>query len=284
MNRSPRPPDAAGECGALPTCSSPSPSATGRTKGVAPQVLTLLPLRCSAPFRHHHAILQIAPASRGSARRARLCCAHPGPGRRARRAGSRPRPPRFRPDRLGQDRGLRPRHGGAAHRRRPAGAVARAARPDRRADPRARAPGQPRARMALRQIGRPDRDLRRRHGPRQGAAACPTALRSSSARPVGFATISSVRLDLSALASSSSTKPTRCSTLAFARTSRRSSTPLHPRAGPCSFQPPCPSRSSPSPAASSATRCASRPSIRIAATVTLPTRRSPSRPPRSSMP
>ena len=47
-------------------------------------------------------------AARRRPRRARLCRAHPRPGRRARARDGRPRPAGLRPDRLRQDRRLRP--------------------------------------------------------------------------------------------------------------------------------------------------------------------------------
>ena len=127
-------------------------------------------------YRPHgpHALSEPPFAPRRGAVRARLCHAHPRPGRSARARGGGAGPDRLGPDRLGQDGGVRPGDGAAAaRRRRRRGLRARAAGADHRPDPRARAPGQPRARLALRPGRGPDRDLRRRNGRFEGAAGAP---------------------------------------------------------------------------------------------------------------
>ena len=196
-----------------------------------------------------------------------------------------PRPDRLRADRIGQDRRLRPRHGAAIARRAwPPAVHPRAARAGDRADPRARAAGQPRARMALCQGRGAHRDLRRRHGrvARAPPAQPGRADRRRHARPPARPSRARRARPSPTSRSSSSTRPTRCSTWASARISRRSSTRPRASAARCCSRRRCPSRSSRSPSATSATRCASRPSARIAAMATSPIRRSRSPRPTSS--
>ena len=141
----------------------------------------------------------------------------------------RPRPAGLRPDRLGQDRGLRPRRSrptllGEAERFDAAG---RAAGPGGGADARAGAAGRARAGLALRPDRRPRRRLRRRHGhPPRAARAGPGLPHRRRHARAGCATISSAATSTSRpCAPWCSTRPTRCSTWASARTSSSSSTP-----------------------------------------------------------
>ena len=136
------------------------------------------------------------------ARRARLCRADPRPGRRARGRGRRPRPAGLGPDRLGQDRRLRPRHGrraaGRPNASAVAGAAARAWSSPRPASWRCRSaaswPGSTPtagARVAT-CVGGMD--------PRRSAAPCRAARTSSSARPGRLRDhLERGKLDLSAL-------------------------------------------------------------------------------------
>ena len=149
----------------------------------------------------------------------------------------RARPDRLGADRLGQDRRLRPRHGARSCSR-------RRRRCRRRAQPLALVIA-PTRELAL-QVSRELIWLYGKAGARvatcvggmdpskERRALRARARTSSSARRGGCATISSAARSTSAgCARSCSTRPTRCSTWASARTSRRSSTPRRPSAARC---------------------------------------------------
>ena len=99
--------------------------------------------------------------------------------------------------------------------------------------------------MALRQGRRAGRHLRRRDGPDEGTARASRrcAYRGRNAGPAARPSRTRRARPVGALARSSSTKPTRCSTWAFAKSSRKSSTPPPARAAPCCSRRPCRDRS-----------------------------------------
>ena len=222
-------------------------------------------------FGHELRLPRRPPRPPPRPRRPRLRRAHPGAGGGAGSRPRRPRPARLVPHRLRQDRGLRPAARRDAARR---GAGLRrgghAAGARHRAHPGAGRAGAARALLAPRRRRRAGRLHRRRHGPaargpgarrrrprgggHAGAAARPH--RAQEPRP------------LARCRRWCSTRPTRCSTWASARSWRPSWAPRPPSGAPCSSRPPSPAPSSSWPSTTPATRRGSPPRRRARPTPT----------------
>ena len=143
---------------------------------------------------------------------------------------------------------------------RPALPAAEAAGAGGRSHPRAGAAGRARAGLALCPDRRQADRLRRRHGHPARAAGAGTGAHIVVGTPGRLRDhLERGNLDISARRPSCSTRPTRCSTWAFARISSSSSRPRRRSAARSCSRPPSPRRSPASPSATRRTRCGSRP-------------------------